>query len=73
MSMESLGSNGKVGVPEALAELQVIRQRIAATGAVDTEHDDLARLMADLEAQKIAPEDAILKARALEDARQNYH
>lgn len=60
-------------MPEAIAELHLIRQRIAATGAVDTEHDDLARLMTDLQSKKITPEDAILKARALEDARQNYH
>ena len=58
---------------DAIAEIGVIRQRIAATGAVDTEHDDLTRLIVDLQNQKIAPGEAVRKARLLEEARQNYH
>lgn len=61
------------GVQDAIAEIGVIQQRIMATGAVDTEPNDLSELVKKIQGGQILPSEAIAQAREIEDGRQNYH
>ena len=68
------GDGGRrISVSEAIAEIGLVGQRIMATGAVDTEPEDLQRLMADVRSGKTEPAEAVMQARALEEGRQSYH
>ena len=58
---------------DALVELSALDAQLRVTGAVDSEPEALAQLRRGLLAGTIAPEEAILRARALLDARSEYH
>jgi hypothetical protein len=76
MSIERPASGsekGRMDLNEALAEIGVLRQRAMQEGAVDAENDFFSQLIIDARNGKVSPEEAVEKARALAESRQNYH
>ncbi|GEM_PF-2900533 len=60
-------------VDGALAELAVVESSLHTTGAVDVETSALAQIRHDLLNGQLNPEEAIAKARAMIEARSDYH
>jgi len=57
----------------ALAELASMEGTLHTTGAVDVETSALAQIRHDLLNGQLNPEEAIAKARAMIEARSDYH
>jgi len=57
----------------ASARIEGARAQIAPTGAVDSEHDALNKLQADLRSGEITPEQAESEVDALLAGRDDYH
>lgn len=58
---------------DALVELSALDAQLRATGAVDSEPEALAFLRRELLAGKLQPAEAVARARAMLDARSEYH
>lgn len=54
-------------------ELHGLMARVQAEGAVDSEMDELRKLMLKLQNGELAPKDVLFQARSLAESRQNYH
>lgn len=65
--------NKSRSIDDAIAEIRAVEQMIRASGAVDTEPEDLKRLMTDVQSGKLDPSEAVRQAQAINDGRQNYH
>ncbi|MBI5794398.1 hypothetical protein HZA87_04965 [Candidatus Uhrbacteria bacterium] len=57
----------------AMAELAIMESALYATGAVDVEISALARIRHDLQTGRLSSQEAITKARAMMEARSDYH
>jgi hypothetical protein len=68
-----LGDNEGWDINRALAEINVIKQRVMTTGAVDIEREALDELMTEVGRGLITPADGVAKARSIERERQDYH
>lgn len=58
---------------DAIAEIGLLRQQAMQSGSVDSENDELSRLIIDIRNEKIGAEDAVKQAHAIIQNRQDYH
>ncbi|MDE1919559.1 MAG: hypothetical protein KGH56_02550 [Patescibacteria group bacterium] len=58
---------------DAMTVIEVIRQAILQGGASDGESDQLNQILKRLETKEITPDDAVTKAHAILNSRQNDH
>ncbi|MCX6788172.1 MAG: hypothetical protein NT108_03360 [Candidatus Kaiserbacteria bacterium] len=60
-------------VQSAMLEIGMYAQQMQQEGSVDTELFSLNQINAELKEGKIAPEEAVLRARRIASERQSYH
>lgn len=58
---------------DALVELSIMDAKLQALGAVDSEHEQIARIREGVLSGALSPETATVKAQAILDARSEYH
>jgi ribosomal protein L12E/L44/L45/RPP1/RPP2 len=73
MKTEQNFSGEKIDKNQAQMEVNMILQQIWQTGAVDVEPDRIKEILENLKEDKITPEEAIKKAREIQNNRQDYH
>ena len=73
MEGNSINNQKEISVTEAVAQINLILQRIYQEGSFDSEPNQLRQILERLGQNKITPVDALKEASLLESRRQSYH
>lgn len=73
IGMENEPANNQPNFSEAMKRIHGILAEVSVMGANDSEHESFRTVIAELQAGKITPTEAIAQAEAIKGGKMDYH